>query len=350
MVYAKPRQKAKAERGMNLKDRICNILNVLDKVSGRTITVFGDYALDKYLYINPARNEPSLETGLTAYQVERRNLLPGVGGTVTNNLRALGVSVHCVGLVGKDGEGFELLRELGKIGAYTDLMVCCEKIMTNTYIKPMIGSENKTYTEMSRLDIRNFSETPAGLEDRLLENLEKALASSQGVVVTDQFLSGNCSALTERVRRELAGMARRFQDKIFYVDSRGFAASYRDVIIKCNRFELPPIDGDDTIQEKDAIFAGGRNLLSAGADGAYVFEGDKVTRIPAYRVRGPVDVVGAGDATNAGVIIGLSLGLDLPDAVLLGACISSITIQQIGVTGTATIAQIKERILQYDAD
>jgi sugar/nucleoside kinase (ribokinase family) len=61
-------------------------------------------------------------------------------------------------------------------------------------------------------------------------------------------------------------------------------------------------------------------------------------------VEGPLDIVGAGDATNAGTMLGLTLGLTLPESVLLGGCVSSITIQQIGVTGTATIEQVKERL------
>jgi len=343
---------------MNLNAGVDNILMALDQIPNRAVTVFGDYALDKYLYINADRNEPSLETGLTAYQVERKHLLPGVGGTVTNNLRALGACVHCVGLVGDDGEGYELLKGLRDIGAGTDLMVRSEKVMTATYIKPMLGSESEPYAEINRMDIRSASETPSDIEDQLLANLEQALKVSEGVVVTDQFLERNCSAVTGRIRRELAGIAKRFPDKIFYADSRGFAGDYRDVIIKCNRFEMPGADSESAMQEEDEILAGGKSLLSAngraavvtaGAGGAYVFEGEDVIHIPAYEVEGPIDIVGAGDATNAGIILGLTLGLALPEAVLLGSCISSITIQQVGVTGTATVAKAKERLLQYAA-
>jgi outer membrane murein-binding lipoprotein Lpp len=43
-------------------------------------------------------------------------------------------------------------------------------------------------------------------------------------------------------------------------------------------------------------------------------------------------------------MLGLTLGLSLLESVLLGGCISSITIQQIGVTGTATVEQVKQRL------
>jgi len=379
-----------------MRDRIDNILGVIDEAAKRRITVFGDFCLDKYLYINPERNEPSKETGLIAYQAERKSLYPGVGGTVTNNLCALGAHVHCVGLVGDDGEGYELIKGLEQIGAQTGSMVISDKVMTSSYIKPMVGSASEPYAEINRIDIRNFSETPGELEEMLLTNLEQAVRDSEGLVVTDQFLELNYSVVTERIRRELADIARRYPEKFFFVDSRGFVDKYCGLTVKCNQFELPGIGqskqlNEDYGQEKDwiascarndgdagrevgplsylhwdagvgrdgggvdreAILEGGKRLLAvngcsvvvtAGADGAYVFDGKSEEHIPAFRVSGPIDIVGAGDATNAGTILGLTLGLSLQDAVLLGMCVSSITIQQIGVTGTATIEQVKQQL------
>jgi len=333
-----------------------NILKVLDNVSSRTITVFGDYCLDKYMYIDPARDEDSVETGLTAYQVDRTVLYPGAGGTITNNLRALGAQVQCVGLLGNDGEGYDLLQCLQRIGANTDLMVQSDSIPTNTYMKPMRKSGKDTYTEMNRLDRRSFSETSKELEDRLIENLTQALDRSQGVIIIEQYLQRNYAAITDRIREVLADLADRFPDKFFFADSRGFAGCYRNVIIKCNQLELPGAEPGENVENEASIFRRAKKLMetnhaqavvvTVGADGAFVFERETMTRIPAFRVEGPIDIVGAGDATNAGTMLGLTLGLSLPEAVLLGGCVSSITIQQIGVTGTATIEQVKQRL--YD--
>jgi len=253
---------------------------------------------------------------------------------------------------------------------------------------------NGMYAEMNRFDFRNFKETPAELEDILLENLEKSLSSSQGVVVCDQYQEPNNAAVTSRVRRELADIAARHPDKIFYADSRWFTGSFRGVIIKCNRLELESVAQGLSSQEVWAHVAKGlpnlekranvvqgassqveqanavtlvessleeqaRRLLSSngkavvvtlGADGAYVLEreGEPMVHVPAFRVDGPIDITGAGDATNAGVITGLACGLTLPEAVMLGGCISSITIQQLGVTGTATVEQVKERLANYN--
>ena len=50
------------------------------------ICVVGDLFLDKYLDIDTALAETSLETGLTAHQVTRVRCYPGAGGTVATNL------------------------------------------------------------------------------------------------------------------------------------------------------------------------------------------------------------------------------------------------------------------------
>ena len=332
---------------------INNINSVLDHTRDCAVTVFGDFCLDKYIYVDPEREEVSVETGLPAYQVVRKAMFPGVGGTVTNNLRSLGVRVNCVGLIGDDGEGYDLQKSLEAIGASTALMVRSEKIQTNVYQKPMRLSPDGIHKEMNRFDFRNFTATPEELEDRLLMNLEASLNNTRGVVICDQYLQRNYAAVTDNVRDALARLACLYKNKVFYADSRGFTGSYRDVIIKCNQSELA-----DAVKTQDGLFAQAKALLAingravvitAGAEGAYVFEGGDMAHIPAFHVGGPIDITGAGDATNAGVITGLASGLSLREAVLLGSCISSITIQQLGVTGTATVEQVKERLSIYKA-
>ena len=76
-------------------------------IPNRTVGVLGDLFLDRYLDIDPARDEPSVETGLTAYQVVGVRSYPGALGTVLNNLAALGVGrIVPVAAIGDDGEGY----------------------------------------------------------------------------------------------------------------------------------------------------------------------------------------------------------------------------------------------------
>src|SRR4051794_41802071 len=94
------------------------IERVLATIPGKTVGLLGDLFLDRYLDIDPARDEPSVETGLTAYQVVGVRAYPGALGTVLNNLAALGVGrIVPLAAIGDDGEGYELRQALGRVPA-----------------------------------------------------------------------------------------------------------------------------------------------------------------------------------------------------------------------------------------
>src|SRR6266700_2685393 len=77
------------------------------------IAIVGDFCLDRYLEIDPARQETSIETGLPVHNVVNVRSQPGAAGTILNNLVALGIrEIYPVGFAGEDGEGFELRAAL----------------------------------------------------------------------------------------------------------------------------------------------------------------------------------------------------------------------------------------------
>src|SRR5213596_43633 len=77
------------------------------------VGVVGDFCLDRYLEIDPARAETSIETGLEVRNVVNVRSQPGAAGTILNNLVALGTGeIFPVGFAGEDGEGFELRAAL----------------------------------------------------------------------------------------------------------------------------------------------------------------------------------------------------------------------------------------------
>src|SRR5712691_5674441 len=91
--------------------------HILDRIPHLTLGVLGDLFLDRYLDIDAALTEPSVETGLDAYQVVRVRPSPGAAGTVINNLSALGArQVSVVSVIGDDGEGDELRQALDALG------------------------------------------------------------------------------------------------------------------------------------------------------------------------------------------------------------------------------------------
>ncbi len=338
---------------------VSNILSALDRIQSleKPIVVFGDYCLDKYLFIDPLRDEPSLETGITAYQVFDVKCYPGAAGTVCSNLCALGASVCCVGFCGDDGDGLDLLNALNRIGADTSLMVKTGDLRTCTYIKPMRGQSGGSYIELNRLDIRNFCTMSRELEEKLISNLRKAVKSASAVIILDQFMQRNMGTLTDYVRENINAIAQEANGKgvLFYADSRAFANEYRNMIVKCNNMEFMALKSPGTGDPEDENSirnqavqliksTGNSYFITRGSLGMMVTEGDDVKSVQGFRVDGPIDIVGAGDASSAGIVLGLVLGLNREEAARLACAVSSITIQQIGCTGTATLGQVRDRL------
>ena len=90
---------------------------LLARFEGLHVAVLGDFFLDQYFEIDPACVETSVETGRPAHQVTAVRHAPGAAGTVVNNLAALGAgAIHTLGVIGDDGEGYELRRALEGTG------------------------------------------------------------------------------------------------------------------------------------------------------------------------------------------------------------------------------------------
>ena len=67
-------------------DRLGELLGAF---TGLRIAVLGDFFLDKYLDVDPALAEYSIETGKTAHQVVAIRKSPGAAGTVGPSLKNL---------------------------------------------------------------------------------------------------------------------------------------------------------------------------------------------------------------------------------------------------------------------
>ena len=316
-----------------------------------TVGVLGDLFLDRYLDIDPALNEPSVETGRTAYQVTRVRSYPGAAGTVINNLAALGVGrIYPIACIGDDGESYELRQALRALPAVEHGgIIPAPNRRTPTYTKPMLGTE-----ELNRLDIKNRTPTPDGIQEHILELLDEAWPQLDALLVLDQVSEDDCGVVTARVRDHLAKLAADDPTKFVLADSRERVGLFRDVCVKPNQRELEAVWGlgKDFRESVDILAAGlsaiGRTaFVTEGEDGISVYHpGANSIRsitIPAYPVSGPVDICGAGDSCSAGIACAMVAGSTHEQAAAFGNLVASITVQQIGVTGTATPEQVRAR-------
>jgi bifunctional ADP-heptose synthase (sugar kinase/adenylyltransferase) len=329
------------------------IEQVLARAPSLTVGVLGDLFLDRYLDIDAALTEPSLETGLDAYQVARVRSVPGAAGTVLNNLAALGVGrILPVAIVGNDGEGHELRQALGALGVVdTSHVYNWEGRRTPTYTKPMLCEAGKPPRELNRLDIKNRSRTPPAAEDLLLRGLAEIWPQVDALLVLDQVSEEDCGVVTARVRQALAERASADRGKFVLGDSRERISQFHGIAIKPNRRECllaayGKEEGDGKLAARSLAARTGRAVFcTMGEEGILIADpaaGDEVA-VPGYPVRGPIDIVGAGDSTSAGIACAAAAGLTLPQAAAFGSLVASITIRQIGTTGTASPEQVRQR-------
>lgn len=327
----------------------------LDRLPHLAVAVVGDFFLDKYLIIDRSLSEVSLETGLEAYQVVAKRSSPGAAGTVTSNLRALGVGrVEAIGVIGDDGEGYELRQGLTRTGVGQSYLLTRADLFTPTYTKPMVR-DGGVEREIQRLDVKNRQPMPCAVEDELIARIEACLPTVQGVMIADQVQEADRGVLTTRVRARLIDLARAHPDVVLFADSRTRIGEYRDVVLKPNRAEaavglgVPPATGiEDAAAHGLRLSERTRRTVyvTLGEDGMLMCDAarDRAVHVPGVRVTGEIDVVGAGDSAGSGIVCCLCAGASLEEAAAVGNLVASITVQQLGTTGTASPGQVKQRL------
>jgi rfaE bifunctional protein kinase chain/domain len=329
---------------------------ILTAIPRLHVGVLGDLFLDRYLDIDAGLTEPSLETGLDAYQVVRVRPSPGAAGTVVNNLAALGVGrVTVISVIGDDGEGYELRQALhGLESVDPSRLLLADQRRTPTYTKPMLFREGQPPRELNRLDIKNRAPLPPSAEEGVLTALAEVFPDLDALLVLDQVSEEDCGVVTARVRDRLGDLGEANPDKLILADSRARIGRFRRVWLKPNRSESERGVAEDVREQETGPAAvrlaqragrpvfctqGERGILVVDPRGTSV----RAVQVPAYPVAGPIDVVGAGDSTSAGIACAVAAGAGLEEAAAFGNLIASVTIRQIGTTGTATPDQLRQR-------
>ncbi len=335
-----------------------SIENILRNITNRKIAVIGDFFLDKYLIIDPALAEVSLETAKISNQVVAIYHSPGAAGTVTSNLVALGVGqIFTIGAIGDDGSGYELIDDLNRMQVDHRYLIRDNSIFTPTYTKPMkiLGQKKE---EQERLDIKNRKLLPPEIEKQVLNHLDDCIQQVDGLIVADQVEELNHGIISDKVRQRISELGIKYPEKVIFADSRRRIGLFRNTMIKPNKFEA-----------YNALFSESNKNITIGQaqdyglklnrltnrpvfvtlekDGILVCTPDKVTHLPTLPITGEIDPVGAGDSVAAGIVSALCGGASLELAAFMGMVVASITIQKIGTTGTASPTEIRQKVKEF---
>ncbi len=319
-----------------------NLHDLLAKFPGLRTLVVGDICLDRWCYYDPAVAEPSRETGIPRVGVVATEVTPGAGGTIANNLVALGAGrVSVIGAIGQDGFGFELEQALADRKIEYNLLVASKSIQTFTYTK--LINQSSGVEDLPRCDFLNKRRLPDDVENQLIVNFNTHFHEFDVILVSDQAETEPGGVVTGPLRDLIADVAERYPEKVIVADSRVRIERFRNVIAKPNHEEATAacrrLFGEQDLQRL-RCFIGDRPLLVTQGDrGVLLIDGRGQYLVPSEKVLQPVDICGAGDSFAAGLALALRAGCDFPTAIRFGNLVSSITIMKKG-TGTALPEEI----------
>ncbi len=331
---------------------------LLDAIGDLSVVVFGDFAVDRYLHLDPSIRDRSKETRLPIRQVCASRSTPGAAGTVANNLAALGAGrVIAVGVVGDDGEGFELRRGLQERGVDCSRLLTVPERPTPVYMK-ILEPDGEGWREHDRLDVFPRKPLQRDHEERLLDELEGACEGAGALVIADYGETGKAGVVGGAARERASRLARQRPGLTVVADSRLRLDLFEGVAIKPNELELRrllelPEEGNLPVGR---LLEGGRRLAAQrgapiyatlGERGALACDAEKAHQLPAWPASGRIDVCGAGDAFTAGLVCALAAGRGSLEATRLGLVCASLCVEQIDTTGVASRDSVGKRLRDY---
>jgi rfaE bifunctional protein kinase chain/domain len=301
---------------------------ILEKLRALRVLVVGDICLDRWCTYDPAEALPSAETGIPRVAVTSVEVTPGAGGTIANNLAALGVGqITVVGVVGRDGFGWELREALAARGIDGSRLVEAPGVQTFTYTKVINGETGEE--DRPRLDFIVNRPLAADVEHALIAQLG---GEWDAVIVSDQAETNAGGVVTPAVRAAIQG-------KLVWVDSRARAEHFRGVILKPNEREAEEAClrafGEVDFARLRELTAAPLLLVTHGGRGVRLFTAEGDTWVATRPVEKPVDICGAGDSFTAGAVCALAVTGDMVRAAEFGNQVAAITIMKKG-TGTAS--------------
>ncbi len=316
---------------------------ILEIAPRKTALVVGDICLDRWCTYDPGMSEPSRETGISRVAVVSTEVTPGAGGTIANNLVALGLQrVAVLGSIGTDGHSHELMAALNLRGISAELLVRTRDIPTFTYTK--LINRDTGVEDQPRLDFINSRPHPESVERQLLSHLRTFASAFDVIFVADQAETRRGGVVTPGMRHLLSELALADPEKVIWVDSRIRSELFRNVILKPNQQEaesscnalLGKLDYAEYLKAVKARML----FVTQSERGVLLVDDQGETLVPGRRVEDPVDICGAGDSFSAGAGMALSICGSPIIAARFGNLVASITVMKKG-TGTANPDEIR---------
>ncbi len=309
-----------------------HVERLLGKMAGQRIVVVGDAMLDIYLSGDAERISP--EAPVPVVTVHTRRYALGGAANVAANVAAIGAECRLVAVIGDDARGDSLRAELAQHRLVDGHVVVVGARPTTS--KTRVTARGQ---QLVRIDEEVEDPVPADAEQQLVEQLERALADADALVIEDY----NKGTLTPAViERGMKLATKRGIPVVVDPKFKHFFAYKGATIFKPNRRELEQAMGaaldlahPDALPTALARLGADNLLLTLGPDGmVLVTKDEQITRIPAM-AREVFDVSGAGDTVTAWVGTALAAGAAVREAAQVANYAAGV---EVGKSGVATVS------------
>jgi D-beta-D-heptose 7-phosphate kinase/D-beta-D-heptose 1-phosphate adenosyltransferase len=305
-----------------------NIKQIIPKLKGKKVLVFGDLMLDEHIWSRVSRISP--EAPVPIADVARINHVPGGCGNVAANIAALGGIPFLVGVIGRDSSGDKLKRSLARAKISTAKLIIDRQRPTILKSRIIAGSQH-----LVRIDREDRTILSPKLISTITKRLKNIIPKVDAVIISDY---GKGSVIDKTAQTAIK-LARKYRKPVA-IDPKGVDYSkYRGAtIITPNLREAAFASRRLIINERSLIKAGrvllkltgaDHILVTRGRDGMSLFAREEVTYIPAVP-REVFDITGAGDTVVSTIALALAAGAGMKSAAILSNYAASVVIGKIG--------------------
>ncbi len=312
-------------------------LSIINRFVEAKVLVVGDLIMDHFIWGDVKRISP--EAPVPIVNVKNESLMLGGSANVAHNICSLGAAGLICGVIGKDGDGRSLLRELKSLGIPGEGVVVEEGRPTT--IKTRVIAHGQQVVRFDKEMKEGITpETMGVVIDRIRTSIDHI-----DVIVISDYSKG---LVTKELTRKVVGLAKKNGKKVV-VDPKVKHADYYSgvTVVTPNNDEASQISGIEIDSDETLSMAGKKLLrrfssdavlITRGENGMSLFErGKKVCHIPTI-AREVYDVSGAGDTVVAVMSLALALGASYMEAAALANFAAGIVV---GKIGTATVS-VKE--------
>ncbi len=312
--------------------------DLLERFADLRLLVIGDLVLDEYVWGRVDRISP--EAPVPVVHVRSESVVLGGAGNVVRNVVALGGGCAFCSVVGDDDAGRHAVDLLKNLGVNTAGVLLVEGRPTTRKTRIIARSQ-----QVVRFDRESLEPLPRSTGRAILAAIDAALPAVDGVVLADY----GKGLLSRRVSRAAMGTFRDAGLSVA-VDPKADLAAYRGAtLVKPNLREAELLSGRPVRNAEELARAvarireriGGCDVVvTRGAEGMTVFDGDGSGVSVATVAREVFDVQGAGDTTIAALALARRAGATLVEAAVIANAASGVVVGKVG-TATATPAEVR---------